>query len=57
MSVICDQCKYHSGDYESVATLADKVNNDGGSMLIDKTTGHWNIICPNGHSGECIHLD
>jgi YD repeat-containing protein len=61
MFVYCDKCKYDSGDRDGNASLAAKVNADGGHMEMaydehGKPKG-WNIACPNGHDGDEIHLD
>jgi hypothetical protein len=62
MFVKCDICKYDSGDFDSCEQIAMKVNADGGSMALVKEPGTdkprgWEIQCPNGHSGDAIHLD
>jgi hypothetical protein len=61
MFVSCDKCGYDSGDYTANESIAQKVESDGGSMMLaydenGKPKG-WDITCPNGHSGESIHID
>jgi len=61
MFVSCDECKYDSGDRDGNQELAEKVNADGGKMMMaydenGKPKG-WEITCPNGHSGDSIHMD
>lgn len=56
MRVTCDICHYDSGDFDSAEEIAKRVNGDGGFMDQD-TNNFWEIRCPEGHSGDCIHLD
>lgn len=61
MNVQCDACGYDSGDQDGNQELADKVNADGGSIMMaydenGKPKG-WDISCPSGHSGDDIHMD
>lgn len=62
MNVSCSKCKYDSGDFDTNEAIAEKVNADGGHMMMarDPETGKaagWEISCPNGHDGDEIHLD
>lgn len=61
MCVICKECGYDSGDFESSETIAANVNGDGGHMVMayseDGKPKGWDISCPAGHTGDSIHLD
>ena len=61
MHVYCEKCGYDSGDRDDSESLAEKVNADGGHMMMGcdengKPRG-WEISCPSGHDDEDIHLD
>jgi len=57
MFVSCYVCQYDSGDRGSSEVLATKVQDDGGTMQRIPPSGTREIICPNGHGGDNIHLD
>lgn len=61
MFISCDACGYDSGDRSSNLQLADKVNNDGGHMLMtyneDGNPTGWEILCPKRCGEQYIHLD
>ena len=58
MYVKCDQCGYDSGDEDDDNRLAAKVTSDGGTMTrAEPPAFGWDITCPNGHTGDAIHLD
>jgi hypothetical protein len=54
--VSCDKCGYDSEDRDSALELAEKVRQDGGHMELIPGAG-WDIECPNGHSGDEVHID
>jgi hypothetical protein len=57
MFISCDTCGYDSGDQTSIETLLVQIIHDGGTMEQIPDQLGWDIVCPNGHSGECIHMD